>query len=141
MRFQSIYVDMRPVLAKWLGFIAALTFLFLIMMSVRPDFELAVNQFVKVYEQQHNAVGKSTGFEFWTACLKSSACWKGLIFSWKAPLIIKSFLISGAVFGIFSAAYGMYWRPEVMANRDIRVNSTKIEESRQTSPTPPRGVL
>lgn len=141
MRFQSIYVDMRPLLTKWLGFLTALVFLFLVLASMRPDLQRAVEQFVKVYEQQHNAVGQGTGLEFWNACLSSSACWRGIIFSWSAPLLLKSLLIAGTVFGIFSAAYGMWWRPEVMANRDSRVNSARIEESRNTSPVPPSGIL
>lgn len=141
MRFQTIYVDMRPVLTKWLGFAAAILFLILILTSIRPDFEDAMNQFIAVYERQHRAAGNSSALEFWNACLGSASCWKGLIFSWRAPLLLKSFLLSGAIFGIFSAAYGMWWRPEVMANRDVRVNSTKVEESRISSPIPPGGSL
>ena len=55
--------------------------------------------------------------------------------------MVKSALISGVIFGLFSASFGLYWRPEVMANRDMRVNSVKVEESRQHSPRPPGGVL
>lgn len=141
MRFQSIYLDMRPLLTKWLGVLATLVFLFLMVMSVRPDFERALAQYISVYSEQHEAAQQGTGFKFWTACLNSEACRSGLLLSWTAPLMVKSALISGVIFGLFSASFGLYWRPEVMANRDMRVNSVKVEESRQHSPRPPGGVL
>lgn len=141
MRFQSIYLDMRPMLTKWLGILATLVFFSLIIMSFRPDFERALAQSLSVYRAQHEAVGNGNGLRFWTACLNSAACRNGLLLSWTAPLVVKSALTSGLVFGIFSASFGLYWRPEVMANRDMRVNSVKVEESRQTSPVPPGGTL
>lgn len=141
MRFQSIYLDMRPMLVKWLGVVATVVFLVLIVMSVRPDIQTTLEQYVRVYNQQHEAVGQGAGLKFWNTCLNSVACRNGLLLSWTAPLLVKSALISGLVFGMFSAAFGLYWRPEVMANRDMRVNSVKVEESRVSSPVAPGGVL
>lgn len=141
MRFQSIYLDMRPMLTKWLGILATLVFFSLIIMSFRPDFERALAHSLSVYRAQQEAVGNGNGFRFWTACLNSAACRSGLLLSWTAPLVVKSALISGVIFGLFSASFGLYWRPEVMANRDMRVNSVKVEESRQHSPRPPGGTL
>lgn len=128
-------------LTKWLGVLATLIFLLLIVMSVRPDVQTTLQQYISVYNQQHDAVGQGAGIRFWNTCLNSAACRDGLLLSWTAPLIVKSALISGLVFGMFSAAFGLYWRPEVMANRDMRVNSIKVEESRQSSPVPPGGIL
>lgn len=141
MRFQSIYVDMRPMLVKWLGFAFALVFLFLLLASIRPDFQHTVEHYVQLYNQQFEAGKKQGMVNFWIACFKSEPCWKGLLFSWKASLMTKSLLLAGLVFGIAGASYGMYWRPEVMAMRDVRVNSTRVEESRESSPVPPRGQL
>ena len=55
--------------------------------------------------------------------------------------MVKAFILGGLVFGVVAAAFGMLWRPEVVAMRDTRINAVKVEESRLKSPTAPRGLL
>ena len=137
MRFQTMYVDMRPVAVKWLGILSCLAFIFLILTSMQPDLQRAVQQFVKVYEQSHESVRKGAGIQFWTTCVQSSSCWKTILFSWSASLLTKSLYLGGLTFGLICTFFGMYWRPEVVAMRDVRINSARVEESKVKSPRAP----
>ncbi|WP_135230744.1 hypothetical protein [Deinococcus fonticola] len=141
MRFQTMYVDMRPVLAKWLGILTFILFLFLMYLSIKPDFDRAAAQAAAIYSEQNKAAAHGNGLEFLKNCLFGGKCINKINLNWTAPLPVKAFLIGGTFFGMLSAAFGMWWRPEVMANRDIRVNSAKIDQSRETSPTLPKGLL
>lgn len=139
MRFQTMYVDMRPVIVKWLGIIAVLVFIVLFVGSVRPDLMNATAKAQAAY--QHSSQGGQLNFGYWDSCLRSSECRGSYFVTWSAPLLVKAFILGGLVCGLMAAAFGMLWRPEVIAMRDTRMNAVKIEESRLRSPTAPRGLL
>lgn len=139
MRFQTMYVDMRPVLLKWLGILSVLAFITLFVGSVRPDLVRATAKAQAAFQQSSQEGQFNLGY--WDSCLRSSACIGGYFVTWSAPLAIKAFILGGLVFGLVAAAVGMLWRPEVIAMRDTRINALKIEESRHKSPTAPRGLL
>lgn len=139
MRFQTMYVDMRPVLLKWLGILVVLAFITLFVGSVRPDLMRATAKAQATYQQSSH--GGQFNFGYWDSCLRSSACVGSYFVTWSAPLAIKALILGGLVFGLVAAAVGMLWRPEVIAMRDTRINALKVEESRQKSPTAPRGLL
>lgn len=141
MRFQTLYVDMRPVLTKWLGILAVALFLILLYFSLKPDIDRAFVHTTQTYINQNKAISEGKGMAFWRACALESGCLKKMVPQWTAPLPLKAFIIGGTFFGLLSAAFGMYWRPEIMANRDIRVNSTRIDQSRESSPTAPKGTV
>jgi hypothetical protein len=134
-----MYVDMRPVLLKWLGIFLVLIFITLLVGSVRPDLMEATAKAQAAY--QRSSQGGQFNFGYWDTCLRSSACVGSYFVTWSAPVMVKAFILGGLVFGLVSAALGMLWRPEVIAMRDTRINALKVEESRQKSPTAPRGLL
>ena len=139
MRLQTMYVDMRPMLTKWLGILTVLLFLMFFVASIRPDVLRAAAHAREMYEQTHKS--GQLNFGYWDGCLRSTACVKSFFISWGAPLIIRALIVGGMVFGAACAVFGLLWRPEVIAMRDTRVNATKIEASRNTSPTAPRRLL
>ena len=139
MRFQTMYVDMRPVLAKWLGIAVILVFITMFVASVRPDLMSVTAKAQAAY--QHSLQGGQLNSGYWDRCLRSSECISSYFVTWSAPAVVKAFILGGLVFGAAVTAFGMLWRPEVVAMRDTRINAVKVEESRLKSPTAPRGLL
>ena len=139
MRFQTMYVDMRPVIVKWLGIIAVLAFITLLVSSVRPDLMDATAKAQAAYQQ--SSKGGQLNFGYWDSCLRSSECMSSYLVTWSAPVLVKAFILGGLVCGLVAAAFGMVWRPEVIAMRDTRINAVNVEKSRLNSPTAPRGLL
>lgn len=139
MRFQTMYVDMRPVIVKWLGIVAVLAFTTMFVASVQPDLRNATAKAQAAY--QHSSQGGQLNFGYWDSCLRSNECVKSYFVTWSAPVLVKAFILGGLVCGLVAAAFGMLWRPEVIAMRDTRMNAVKVEESRLKSPTAPRGLL
>lgn len=139
MRLQTLYVDMRPAIVKWLGILLIFVFLVLLVASLRPDFMHAVARAREAYDQSTQGGGFSLGY--WDSCLRSSACVKSFFVTWSSPLLVKALIAGGLIFGMLCAALGMLWRPEVVAMRDTRVNAARIEESRIKSPVAPKRLL
>lgn len=139
MRLQTLYVDMRPAIVKWLGLLLVFVFLVLFIDSVRPDFVDAAARAKEAYEESTRGGGFNLGY--WDDCLRSSACVKSFFVTWSAPLVAKAFIVGGLIFGLFCAVFGLLWRPEVVAMRDTRVNAARIEESRTKSPVASKGLL
>ena len=139
MRFQTMYVDMRPVIVKWLGFVVVLAFTTAFVGSVQPDLMSATAKAQAAYQQASQ--GGQFGFGYWDNCLRSRECLGSYLVTWSAPALVKAFILGGLVFGVVAAAFGMLWRPEVIAMRDTRINAVKVDESRLKSPTAPRGLL
>ncbi|PNY79348.1 hypothetical protein [Deinococcus koreensis] len=139
MRFQTLYVDMRPVLLKWLGIVVVLASMTLLVSSVRPDLMDVTAKAQAAF--QTSSAGGSLNFGYWDTCLRSSGCLRSYAVTWSAPVLIKAFILGGLGCGLLAAACGMVWRPEVIAMRDTRVNAVKIDDSRLKSPTAPRGLL
>lgn len=139
MRLQTMYVDMRPIIVKWLGILLFLAFVALFLASIRPDMLRAAEKAREAYLQSTRSGQFDLGYL--DHCMRSSACIKSFLVSWSAPLYIKSFIIASLIFSVFCAAFGLLWRPEVIAMRDTRVNAAKVEESRLKSPTAPKGLL
>lgn len=139
MRLQTMYVDMRPMLTKWLGLILIFLFTVLLLMSLQQDFTRAAQAAKVAYEKSRHAGGFNFGYL--DHCFRSSTCVKSFFISWSAPLYLKALIVGGLLFGILSALFGLVWRPELVAMRDTRVNAAKIEESRIKSPRPPRRAV
>ena len=139
MRLQTMYVDMRPVIIKWLGFMVVLVFATAFVGSVQPDLMRATTKVQAAYQQASQ--GGHFNFGSWDSCLRSSECLGSFLVTWSAPTVVKAFILGGLVFGVVAAAFGMLWRPEVVAMRDTRINAVKVDESRLKSPTAPRGLL
>lgn len=139
MRLQTMYVDMRPMLTKWLGIVSTVLFSLLILMSLQPDLSRAAATVKRAYEQSRQ--GGSFSFGYLDHCFRSSECLQTFLVTWSAPLPIKALLLGGLLFGVLSALLGLVWRPEVVAMRDTRVNAAKVEEAKVHSPTPPRRAL
>lgn len=139
MRLQTMYVDMRPMLTKWLGIVSTVLFSLLILMSLQPDLSRAAVTVKRAYEQSHQE--GSFSFGYLDHCFRSSECLHTFLVTWSTPLPIKALLLGGLLFGVLSALLGLVWRPEVVAMRDTRVNAAKVEEARVHSPTPPRRAL
>lgn len=139
MRLQTMYVDMRPMLTKWLGIVFTVLFSLLILLSLQPDLSRAATTVKRAYEQSHQ--GGSFSFGYLDHCFRSSGCLQTFLVTWSAPLPIKALLLGGLLFGVLSALLGLVWRPEVVAMRDTRVNAAKVEAAKIHSPTPPRRAL
>ena len=139
MRFQTMYVDLRPVILKWLGILIVMLVLVLFVASVRPDLMRATAKAQLAYQQSSN--NGQINFGYWDHCLRSGACVRSYLVTWSAPLIVRASITGSLLFGAVTATFGMVWRPEVIAMRDTRVNALKVEESRLNSPTAPRGLL
>ncbi|MBB6017054.1 hypothetical protein ACFP9V_23485 [Deinococcus radiopugnans] len=139
MRLQTMYVDMRPMLTKWLGIVSTVLFSLLILLSLQPDLSRAAATVKRAYEQSHQ--GGSFSFGYLDHCFRSSGCLQTFLVTWSAPLPIKALLLGGLLFGVLSALLGLIWRPEVVAMRDTRVNAAKVEAAKLHSPTPPRRAL
>jgi len=139
MRLQTMYVDMRPAIVKWLGFAFVFLSGILFLYSFQPDILRAAAQAKEAYSQS----SKDGGFDFGylDACVRSADCLKSFVVTWSAPVPIKAMILGSLIFGAFCATFGLLWRPEVVAMRDTRVNAAKVEESKIKSPTPPRRAL
>ncbi|MDP9766136.1 hypothetical protein [Deinococcus enclensis] len=140
MRFQTMYVDMRPLFLKWAGMVFVVLFLWWFYASIEGDFARALRE-MKVMYLQRSRAGETFDFGFWDYCLRDTACVKRLIPEWRAPLLVRAGILGGTVFSLGCALFGLLWRPEVVALRDTRVNAARIEESRKISPVPPRREL
>lgn len=139
MRLQTMYVDMRPMLTKWLGVICFVVFLVLLIISLQSDFKRAAEAAKVAYDQSRK--GGAFDFGYLDHCLRSASCAKSFLVTWTAPNHLKAFILGGMGFGMLTAIFGLVWRPEVVAMRDTRVNAAKVEESRLKSPQPPRRVV
>lgn len=139
MRLQTMYVDMRPAIVKWLGILLFLAFVALFLASIRPDLLRAAAEAKEAYLQSTRSGQFDLGYL--DHCLRSSACIKSFFVSWSAPLYVKSFVLGGLIFSAICAAFGLLWRPEIIAMRDTRVNAAKVEDSRLKSPSAPKGLL
>lgn len=139
MRFQTLYVDMRPVLLKWLGIVVVLICLTLFVASVRPDLMDATTRAQTAV--QTSLPDGLLNLGDWDTCLRSSECLRRDAVTWRAPVLVKAVILGGLGCGLLAAAFGRVWRPEVIAMRDTRLNAVKIDDSRLKSPTPPRGLL
>lgn len=138
MRLQTMYVDMRPVLTKWLGLFLLMVSLVSLYFSLIPDVGRALNAFQQAF---HEANQSALPLAFWKACIGDQACWESLLFSWSAPPLEKALYLAGILFGVFCGFFGMWWRPEVIGMRDVRLNANRVEISRRESPHPPSGML
>lgn len=141
MRLQTMYVDMRPTLTKWLGLLCVAVCLLLLFISLRPDFVRTAQTLKLAYAQSRTGTNGPFNFGYLNDCLRSAECVQQFLVSWSAPLIIKAFILGGLAFGLISAGLGLVWRPEVVAMRDTRINATNVEASKLNSPRPPRRNL
>lgn len=139
MRLQTMYVDMRPMLTKWLGIVCFVIFLVLLLLSLESDFKRAAAVAKAAYERSR--VENGFDFGYLDHCFRSAACLKGFLVTWTAPTIEKAGILGGLLFGALTALFGLVWRPEVVAMRDTRVNAARVEESRIKSPQPPRRMV
>lgn len=138
LRLQTIYVDLRPLFVKWLGLVVLSVSVVLLITSFVGDVQGGVLR----AREQLQSQGKD-GMELFTYindCMRSFACMKTFAFHWRLPIIPKSILLGSAFFGAICWLTGTLWRPEIVAMRDVRINATEVEVSRQKSPTAPGKV-
>ena len=138
MRLQTMYVDMRPVLTKWVGLLLLALSLTALFLSAMPDISRALRTFQMAFREVQGGVSP---WLFWKSCVQAESCWRGLLLSWSAPRLEQALYLAGILFGSGCSGFGMWWRPEVVSLRDLRLNANRVERSKHVSPVPPRRLL
>ena len=141
MRLQTIYVDLRPLVAKWLGLALLFTGLALAYLSLKPDVLRTLTAAAGLYRSAGQHATFSGQFGELLSCLQLDACRRALGFTWSAPLLVKSTLLGVLSFAALLSTFGLLWRPEIIAMRDTRVRAHRAQTVRSASPAPPRRAL
>lgn len=132
---QSFYVDQRPLNLKYLGLLVCVLSLIGLLLSF---FWSAAELFAEVDRQFRATHGRGMNVGFYVVnCVRNAKCIDAYMGTWDVPLWLKVLLVSGAWFGFASYLCGRFWRPELVAMRNIRLNATQVVQNVVKSPADP----